>query len=82
MASATLTSKGQVTIPKEIRDYLHLYPGDQIDYVVEKNGTVTIHAATINVMQLKGILKSKISKAVSIKDMEDAIVKGATGAKR
>ena len=82
MTSATLTSKGQVTIPKDIRDYLHLHPGDQIDYVVEKNGTVTIHAATINVMQLKGILKSKISKAVSIKDMEDAIVKGATGAKR
>jgi antitoxin PrlF len=41
--SATLTSKGQVTIPKHIRDTLDLGPGSQVDFAVNRDGDVVIH---------------------------------------
>jgi AbrB family looped-hinge helix DNA binding protein len=43
--STTLTSKGQVTIPKQIRDALNLAPGCAIDFDVNRNGDVVIHKA-------------------------------------
>lgn len=41
--STTLTSKGQVTIPKQIRDALHLAPGCAVDFAVNRDGDVVIH---------------------------------------
>ncbi len=41
--STTLTSKGQVTIPKQIRDALHLAPGCEVDFAVNRDGDVVIH---------------------------------------
>ncbi|GHU06293.1 AbrB family transcriptional regulator [Betaproteobacteria bacterium] len=41
--STTLTSKGQVTIPKQIRDVLSLAPGCLVDFVVNRDGDVVIH---------------------------------------
>jgi len=43
--STTLTSKGQVTIPKQIRDALNLAPGCMVDFVVNREGDVVIHKA-------------------------------------
>lgn len=43
--TATLTSKGQVTIPKRIRDALGLSPGSEVDFAVNKDGEVVIHRA-------------------------------------
>ena len=43
--STTLTSKGQVTIPKQIRDALNLAPGCAVDFAVNTNGDVVIHKA-------------------------------------
>jgi len=60
MATATVTSKGQITIPKEIRDYLKLRTG------------VRITPATAEVRQLKGLI-SPARKAVSLEDMQAAI---------
>ena len=42
MIQARLTAKGQVTIPKQIRDYLHLDNGSKIDFVIDENGDVKI----------------------------------------
>src|SRR5688572_15485594 len=53
MPSSTLTSKGQTTIPKEVRDHLKLQSGDQIDFVIQENGTVLLRPATIHVRELK-----------------------------
>lgn len=43
--STTLTSKGQVTIPKQIRDALNLFPGCSIDFAVNNEGEVILHRA-------------------------------------
>jgi antitoxin PrlF len=73
MPSSTLTSKGQTTIPKEVREHLKLQSGDQIDFVIRPDGTVNLRAATVHVRELKGILHRKNMKPLSIDEMNDAI---------
>ncbi len=75
---ATLTSKGQVTIPKAVRDALHLRTGDRLDFILEADGTVRVLPITGSVRRLKGIL-SKPSRALTLEEMDDAIAKGAAG---
>lgn len=75
MPVSLITSKGQTTVPKEIRDYLNLHPGDKVDFVIVENGKVILEPATLDVKELNGILYSPIRKAVSIKEMEKAIRK-------
>ncbi|HEY8009680.1 MAG TPA: AbrB/MazE/SpoVT family DNA-binding domain-containing protein [Rudaea sp.] len=75
MSTATLTSKGQTTIPKEIRDYLDLQPGDRIEFTVREN-TVELRAATRKVTDLKGFLP-KPAKPLSLSAMDAAIRKRA-----
>ena len=41
--STVLTSKGQVTIPKKIREALHLAPGSMVDFAVNREGEIVIH---------------------------------------
>jgi AbrB family looped-hinge helix DNA binding protein len=77
MAVATLTSKGQTTIPKEIRDLLGLAPGDKLDFVVESDGKVVLRPATLDVRELRGMLRRKGRKAVSLAQMDRAIAEGA-----
>jgi AbrB family looped-hinge helix DNA binding protein len=78
MAVATLTSKGQTTIPKEIRDLLGLAPGDKLDFVVESDGRVVLRPATLDVRQLRGLLRRRGKKPVSLEEMERAIAQGAS----
>lgn len=77
MAIATLTSKGQTTIPKKIRDLLGLMPGDKLDFIVEADGRVVLRPATLDVRELRGMMRTKGRKPVSLKDMERAIAEGA-----
>ena len=49
MATATLTSKGQLVIPKPIRDHLHLHPGDTLDFLVQESGDVLMRPAVEDV---------------------------------
>jgi len=41
--ATTITSKGQVTIPKQIRDALNLAPGSSVEFAVNKDGEVVVH---------------------------------------
>jgi antitoxin PrlF len=75
MPSSLITSKGQTTIPKSIRDHLHLQPGDKIDFVVEENGKVVLEPATLDVSDLEGILHRPGMKVVSLEDMKKALGK-------
>ncbi|MGV1100878.1 AbrB/MazE/SpoVT family DNA-binding domain-containing protein [Thiovibrio sp. JS02] len=72
MATATVTSKGQVTIPKEIRDYLKLRAGGRLEFLVDSQGNVRIAPATGEARQLKGLI-SPAKKAVSLEEMQSAI---------
>ena len=78
MATATMTSKGQVTIPKEVRDALHLETGHRIAFQVREDGIVEMRPENVDLMSLRGIFKSSV-KGVTLKDMSEAIRRGATG---
>jgi AbrB family looped-hinge helix DNA binding protein len=73
---ATLTSKGQVTIPKDVRDAMKLRTGDRVDFVMGEDGVVRILALTRSVKDLKGMLP-KPARAVTLDAMDDAIARGA-----
>ena len=77
MPSATLTSKGQITIPKEIRDHLGVEPGDRLNFNIGSEGGVTVEPETIDVRSLRGMLKSR--NHVSLEGMDKAIRRGASG---
>jgi AbrB family looped-hinge helix DNA binding protein len=77
VATGTLTSKGQTTIPKEVRDHLHLSPGDKLDFLIDAEGRVVLRPATLDIRRLKGLLKRKRSKPVSLEEMNRAISEGA-----
>jgi antitoxin PrlF len=72
---AAITSKGQVTIPKAIRDHLRVKPGDRVKFLVHPDGTVVL-LPKIPVTALRGILRWRGSPA-SLEEMEAAIAAGA-----
>ena len=76
MPSATLTSKGQITVPKEIREHLGVEPGDRLNFSIGREGDVTVEPETVDLRSLRGMLKSK--RHVSLEDMEKAIRRGAS----
>ncbi len=77
MPSSTITVKGQTTVPKEIREFLQLSPGDQIDFIIELDGRVLIQPATIKVQELKGLLHREGMKSISCEAMNAAVRKRA-----
>lgn len=81
MAIATLTSKGQVTIPVQVRDALGLETGDRIEFVEQGKGQFAIIPATRSVRELKGLFRGKRSRPVSIEEMNAAIAKRASEAR-
>ena len=76
MAISTITSKGQTTIPGEIRRLLKLKAGDRIEFVVEADGKVVLVPVTVDVRELKGLL-APAPRRLSIDDMDMAIRKRA-----
>jgi antitoxin PrlF len=77
MAKATLTSKGQITIPKEIRDHLGLSAGDRLDFQIAESGAVLVEPETVDMRSLRSILKP--GRKVSLAEMDRAIRRGASG---
>ncbi len=77
MSAATITSKGQITIPKDVRARLSLHSGDKINFIIEGDDRVSFIPVTKSVTTLKGIIV-KPAKSVSIEDMA-ATVKARGG---
>jgi antitoxin PrlF len=73
MSQTTITSKGQVTIPKNIRDYLGLHSGDKIEFVFTENDEVILKPITKKVDEVFGILHKPGMKAVTVEEMEAGI---------
>lgn len=78
MATATLTSKGQTTIPQEIRSYLGLHTGDKLEFLIDEGGSVILTPLTIDATELKSFLP-KPQKQVTIEEMNRAIAKRGAG---
>jgi AbrB family looped-hinge helix DNA binding protein len=73
MYHAKLTSKGQTTIPKPVREALQLKPGDRIDFIVEENGRVVLRARNRRLEDLVGILKRPGQKRLTQEEIDEAI---------
>jgi len=73
MPAATLSSKGQIVIPKSLREQLGLKPGDSVDFIIQENGDVLIRPAAQDVQKLKGMLYRAGRKPVSIEEMNTAV---------
>ena len=74
MSTSTLTSKGQTTIPKDVRKRLNLHPGDRLEFVIDEGGRVLVLPASIDASELAGMLKPPV-RPVSVEDMNRAIRK-------
>jgi antitoxin PrlF len=72
MSESTISSKGQVTIPKAIRTRLHLKVGDRLRFVVEADGSVRLAAATRDVSTLRDILPRPKRRA-TVDEMQSVI---------
>ena len=72
MTSVTLSSKGQMIIPKSIRDQLQLKAGDKIDIYLEGDNRVMVVPIKKSLRNLKGFLP-KPDRAVSLKEMNQSI---------
>lgn len=72
--TSTLTTKGQLTIPREVRKRLNLKTGDQIKFIINEKGHIEIIAVRVFVKDLEGMLPPP-SKPVSLEQMEEAILK-------
>ena len=73
MSLATMTTKGQVTIPKDVRESLRLHAGDKIEVVPTENGEAIIRPITKTVDEVFGSLKRTGQKPVSVEEMDEAI---------
>ena len=67
--AATLTSKGQTTIPKEIRGSLGMKAGDRMTFTLMPDGTVVMRVKNKSITQLAGLLHKKGRKPVPIEQL-------------
>ena len=81
MSVATLTSKGQITLPKPIRDRLGLRAGDRVAFRAREDGAIVMEAETLDLRSLRGILKPK-RRGVTSEELEEAVKEAATASYR
>ncbi len=73
MPLSILTSKGQTTIPKKVRDALKLKTGDRLEFIIESEGRVILRPATSDLIALDGLLDRSSTPPVSVEAMDEAI---------
>ena len=73
MATATITTKGQITIPKAIRDSLMLSAGDKIEFVLIDKREALIRPVSKKVDEVFGLLHKRSRKVISVEEMNKKI---------
>lgn len=74
---SAITTKGQATIPKVVRDHLRLKPGDRVKFFIHPNGSVVL-LPKLPVSALRGMLKRPRQRPVTIEEMHEAVAAGAS----
>ena len=72
VAVSTITSKGQTTIPKSVRERLHLKTGDRVEFVARDDGTALMVPATMTLEQLKASIPA-VSKLLNLEEIDTAV---------
>jgi antitoxin PrlF len=75
---SAITSKGQATIPKAIREHLGLKAGDRVKFFLHPDGSVVL-LPKLPVRALRGIMKSRRAKPATIEEMNEAVAEAAAG---
>lgn len=74
MTTATLDRRGRMTIPKQIRDALHLRPGDRVELLVDEEGGVRLLPLRRQATDLYGLLKTPEDRAATLEEMDQSMV--------
>lgn len=77
MASARLTSKGQLTVPKEIRRHLGVKQGDRLEFRKDSGGRVWVEADNLDLAALRGLF-GPVERARSQEELDEAVRRGAS----
>lgn len=73
MATATLTTKGQMTLPKSVRDDLKIRPGDKID-IIKQGDSYVLRPRTVSALSLAGILgRPPAGRGMTVEEMDEAL---------
>jgi antitoxin PrlF len=76
MALAKLTSKGQLTVPKQVREHLGLRVGDRVEFRIEPDGSARMLSATRKAVEVVGMLsRYRKKKPVSVLEMDEDLRK-------
>ena len=73
MPTARLTSKGQLTLPRKVRELLRVQTGDSVDFVIGADGEIRLRAGDLDVRDLRGMLHKPGRKSVPLEQMDEAI---------
>lgn len=78
MTTAAVTSKGQITIPAEVREDLHLKKGDRVIFLKGERGEYILKAKRGRLQDAKGLIQWS-GKPATIEEMNEAIARGWAG---
>ena len=73
MPTATLTSKGQVTLPKSVREALQVHAGDRLDFTPASEGAFRVEVRREDPRTLAGMLRRRGRRPISVREMDRAI---------
>ena len=72
MPKATVTYKGQITLPKTVREQLGVRPGDRVSFREIEGGAIVVEADTVDLMELKGVMRPR-KRGVTVEQMNETI---------
>ena len=81
MPTATVTSKGQVTLPKEIREHLGVHQGDRVEFRMDRGGRVWVEPETQDLLALRGLF-GPANRARTQEELDQAIRRGAAAGRK
>ena len=77
LSTAKVTSKGQITIPKAVREKLNLRPGDKVRFEIEDDGAARMRAMNRSLGDIIGMLKPYTSVSATVEEMNGAVAEAA-----